>query len=302
MKGQLLIIGGPTGTGKTALSVQVAKTIGGEIVSCDSMQIYRGLDVGTAKVTEAETQGIPHHMIDVVAPTEQYSVAEYQRDASAVIEDIHARGKVPILVGGTGLYINAVLFPMQFKQYDPAVRRRIEALYATHGNEYMYALLVTRAPEMAAKLSPNDVKRVTRALELTEEGERHNTDDLSKTALYDYRMYVLTGDRQDMYDRINARVERMLMDGLLDEVKRLLADGVPHNAQCFQAIAYKEIAAYLRGEYDFERAVELIKQRSRNYAKRQLTWFKQYKNATWLLYNDAGNAARVIRDYEEWND
>ena len=295
MKGRVIVIGGPTATGKTALSVSVAKALGGEIVSADSMQIYRRMDIGTAKASIEEQGGIPHYMLDVVEPSEPYSVAEYQRDASEHIDDILSRGKTPIIVGGTGLYINSVLYPMTFKQYDPALRDEIADMYRVHGNDYMYALLSEKDPTAASKLFPNDVKRVGRALELALSGEAHNRDDLAKEPLYDYRMYVLSGDRQQIYERINRRVDRMLADGLVDEVKGLLEEGVPSSAQSFQAIAYKETAEYLRGERSYTDTVELIKKRSRNYAKRQLTWFRQYPNAVWLDYRDVdANIQRVI--------
>ena len=296
MKGRVIVIGGPTATGKTALSVQVAKTIGGEIVSADSMQIYRRMDIGTAKATIEERQGVPHYMLDIVEPQNSFSVAEYQRMATEIVDGIVARGKTPIIVGGTGLYINAVLYPMTFKQYDPKLRVQIAELYRQKGNDYMYALLQEKDPTAAARLFPNDVKRVGRALELALSGEAHNEDDLNKEPLYDYRMYVLSGDRQAIYERINRRVDIMLTDGLIDEVKGLLNEGVPYTSQSFQAIAYKETAEFLRGERDYNDTVDLIKKRSRNYAKRQLTWFRQYDRAKWLDYSDQSNADKVIND------
>lgn len=297
MKGRIIVIGGPTATGKTALSVAAAKALDGEVVSADSMQIYRRMDIGTAKVTPEEMQGVPHYMIDVVEPDAPFSVAEYQRMASACVDDILSRGKTPILVGGTGLYINSLLYPMTFREYNPQIRAQIEAMYAEKGNEYMYELLRQKAPERAAKLFPNDVKRVGRALELALNGEEHSLGDVHKEPRYDYRMFVLSGDRADLYERINLRVDVMEAKGLVDEVIALLASGVPYSAQSFQAIAYKEMAEYLRGENSYSGTIELIKKRSRNYAKRQLTWFRQYENAVWLDYKEFNsNLNKVIEN------
>lgn len=300
MSRRIIVIGGPTATGKTTLGLAVAKALGGEIVSADSMQIYRGLDIGTAKVTPQEMQGVPHHMLDVVPPDGTYSVAEYQMAANQCIEDILARGKVPIVVGGTGLYINSILYPMQFRKFDPAIRRQIALDYQTFGNQYMYEKLVKEAPDMAAKLSPNDVKRVTRCLELVAQGTTHSTADMDKEERYPHSLYVLSGDRAELYQRIEMRVDNMLREGLVKEVQELLAIPGMRDAQSFQAIAYKEFAMYLEGDISYADAIALIKQRSRNYAKRQLTWFRQYIDAVWLQYNDSNNATRIIQDYEQF--
>ena len=281
-KNRLIIIAGPTAVGKTGLGVRVAKRLNGEIVSCDSMQIYRGMNVGTAKATVREMDGVPHHLLSFVDPNSAYSVAQYQQDALSVIEDIRSRGKVPILVGGTGLYIHAVLFPMTFRDYDPDVRDGLEREYDLLGKDAMYARLVALSPQMAAKLSPNDRKRVIRALELATIGAQHNTDDLTREARFSYSLYVLSIDRAVLYARIDKRVDEMLSSGLLDEVKGLLDSGVDPAGQSFQAIAYKELAAYFAGQMSLDAAVDLIKKRSRNYAKRQLTWFRTSPAAQWL--------------------
>ena len=297
MRKPIIVITGPTACGKTALSVRVAKALDGEIICTDSMQIYRGMDIGTAKVRPEEMEGIPHHLVDFVPPESAYSVAEFQRDARAVIEEIYARGKVSILVGGTGLYINAVLYPMTFKEYDPSIRAEIEEEFRIYGREYMYEKLLALAPEMAAKLSVNDVKRVTRALELVAAGESHNREDIDKEPLYPHLLFVLHDNRAKLYERINERVDVMMKEGLLAEVKGLLDAGVPADAQSFQAIAYKELAAYFAGKYTLEEAVELIKKRSRNYAKRQLTWFRGCHNARWILRGE-DNLEEILRTWE----
>ena len=281
--------------GKTALGVAVCRAIGGEVVSCDSMQIYRSMDIGTAKITSAEMRGIPHHLLDIVAPDQSYSVAQYQQDALAIIDDILARGKVPVMVGGTGLYINAVLFPMTFMDYDPAVRAQIEADYMHYGPQTMYDRLLAASPAMAAKLAVNDVKRVSRALELVAMGKSHHTQDMLAPR-FDVALYALDLDRATLYARINARVDAMLQQGLLGEVKALLDSGISPASQAFQAIAYKEFAAFFAGEMDLQQAIDLVKKRSRNYAKRQLTWLRQYDFARWL---DAtiDNTNRIVEDW-----
>lgn len=298
MKGRVIVIGGPTATGKTALGVSVAKAVGGEIVSADSMQIYRRMDIGTAKATMSERGGVPHYMLDVVEPDQAFSVAEYQRMATGYVDEILARGKTPIIVGGTGLYINSLLYPMEFRAFDPELRSQIADMYGRYGNDYMHALLAEKVPSAAAKLYPNDVKRVGRALELAMGGTAHSEGDMSREPRYDYRMYVISGDRQKIYERINKRVDLMLVCGLIAEVKDLLDSGVPSTAQSFQAIAYKETAEYLRGERSYEDTIELIKKRSRNYAKRQLTWFRQYDKAVWLDYQDSATNVQKVIDNE----
>lgn len=297
MAGKIIVITGPTATGKSALATKVAKQIGGEIVSCDSMQIYRGMDIGTAKVTTAEMGGVPHHMIDVVSPNESYSVARYQEDAIKVIEDIISRGKAPILVGGTGLYIDAVLYPMQFREFDPAIRQQVQILLETHGKQALYDKLVELNPTVAARLSVNDVKRVGRALEIALAGETHSTDDLSKTPRYDAQFYVMAGDRKELYDRIDKRVEHMFDEGLVGEVKGLLEKGISPACQAFQAIAYKELFQHFDGQISLDEAVKLIQKRSRNYAKRQLTWMRRYP-AVWLDYHDE-NVDLVVLNYQD---
>lgn len=292
---QLIVITGPTATGKTALSVEVARRLDGEIVSCDSMQIYRGMDVGTAKATVAERGEISHHLLDVVDPMDGYSVARYQEDARQAIADISKRGKVPILVGGTGLYIDAVLYPMQFREFDPAIREKVAQMYEQLGAEGLYKELERLDPQVASKLHVADVKRVSRAIEIALAGETHSTEDLKASPLFQAHIYVLAGDRQEMYDRIDKRVERMFEDGLLEEVNGLIAQGVDPQCQAFQAIAYKEINQYLVGELSLEETIALIQKRSRNYAKRQLTWMRRYQ-AVWLDYHN-NNVDRVVEDY-----
>ena len=277
----LLIIGGATGSGKSDIAVACAKILDGEVISCDSMQIYRGLDVGTAKIRKEEMQGIPHHMIDIVEPTESFTAADYKEKASKIIEAVSSRGKIPILCGGTGLYINAVLYDLSFSgEFDPALRASLQKEAEEKGKEYMHQKLAELDPAAAARLHVNDEKRVIRAIEkaLTG-GEKEN--DFSQ-AKYPYRIFVTDLPRDILYDRINRRVDKMMDVGLKEEVLTLLNTGVGFDKQCMQAIAYKEWAGFLSGEMTEKEVVELIKKNTRNYAKRQVTWFKQYKDARLL--------------------
>ncbi len=274
----LLIIGGATGTGKSDLAVACAKKLDGEIISSDSMQIYRGLDIGTAKIRAEEMQGVPHYMIDVVDPQSTFTAAEYKAQAARAIDEILQKGKVPIICGGTGLYINAVLYDLSFSgEYDPALRETLLKEAAERGKQYMHDKLRSLDPETADKLHVNDEKRVIRAIEKALTGGKRE-DDFAK-AKYPYLMFLTDLPREKMYDNINRRVDKMIKQGLKQEVLTLLQSGIGFDKQCMQAIAYKEWAPYLNGEMTEEETVELIKKNTRNYAKRQITWFKQYKDA-----------------------
>ena len=293
----LLIIGGATGSGKSALAVAVAEKLNGEIVSADSMQIYRGMDIGTAKITPVETHGIPHHMIDVVDPADNYSAADYKEASTRVIRDVYSRGKVPILCGGTGLYINAVLYDMSFSgEYDIALRENLKAEAKEMGREAMHAKLMALDPETGARLHFNDEKRVLRAIEKALTGGKKE-NDLAQ-AKYPYHMVVTELPRDLLYRRIEMRVDRMMEEGLRAEVDGLLARGIGFDKQCMQAIAYKEWAKRSEGHSDDE-IVELIKKNTRNYAKRQGTWFRQYQAAMRLDMTGslAESAEQVVRIY-----
>ena len=255
MAEKILVITGPTATGKTRLSVELAKKLNGEVVSADSMQIYRGMDIGTAKVTKAEMQGVPHHMIDIADPSEDYSVSRYVEEADAAVRDILSRGKLPIVAGGTNLYIDSLIAGLDFA-------------------------------DRAAKLHPADKRRIVRAIEIyTLTGEtitRHDEETKKRPKRYDAVKIALTfADRAVLYDRINTRVDKMVADGLFDEVKGLLDRGLSPESTAMQAIGYKEPAAYFRGEMSKDEATELIKLSSRRYAKRQLTWLRRDETVQW---------------------
>ena len=279
---RVIVVAGPTASGKTALAIELARKLGGEIVSADSMQIYRGMNIGTAKATPQEQAAARHHMIDVADPAENYSVSRYVDEAVLCCEDILSRGKVPVLCGGTGLYIDSLLSGRDFgsREDDGALREELSARYDAIGGEAMLAELAAFDAERASKLAPNDKKRIVRAFEVYRlTGETISEHD-ARTRLipprYDAEYHILgMTDRESLYRRIDARVDKMLSLGLVGEVENLLKT-VPPSATSMQAIGYKEIASYLRGECRLKDAVDLIKQSSRRYAKRQITWFKKY--------------------------
>ena len=304
---KIVVVAGPTATGKTKLGIELAKAYGGEIVSADSMQVYRRMDIGTAKATAAERAQAPHHMLDVAEPDEDYSVARYVREATAVCEDILARGKVPVVVGGTGLYIDSLVAGRDFADtaQDDGLRQRLGAEYDTLGAEAMRERLRRIDPERAAKLPPTDRRRIVRALEIFELTgvtiTEHDRITREKPPRFAAKRIVLNyADRAQLYARIDARVDEMLRLGLFGEVRGLLASGVPDTCTAMQAIGYKEAALALRGELTEHEAAELIKQNSRRYAKRQLTWFNRAEDAlriNWGSVPDFENARRLSTEF-----
>ncbi len=292
MKDVICIVG-PTATGKTALSVKLAQKFGAEIVSCDSMQLYRGMDIGTAKPTADETRGVPHHMIDCLDPREPYSVSRYVEDADRCVQDILRRGKRVIVVGGTGLYVDSLIAGRQFAPYPETGRREeLTKLAEAQGIEVLMEQLRQVDPEAAARIHPSNRKRVIRALEIyLETGKTMTAHDLetkAQPAKYDPCWIGLDyGNRGTLYRRIDLRVVKMIEQGLVDEVRRLLDSGVPANATAMQAIGYKELTAALRGEGTVEDAVAAIQQASRRYAKRQRTWFRRNPAIHWIDLPDA---------------
>lgn len=291
---KILVITGPTATGKSALGIAMAKEHKGEIVSADSMQVYKGLDIGTAKITFQEMQGVPHHMLDIADPQEAYSVARYVQDASACVDDILSRGKLPILVGGTGLYIDSLISGRDFAGGEPSqqMRDQLNEKYKTLGGEALLRELGEIDPRRAEKLHPSDSKRIIRALEVFyTTGKTISQHDLETKRIpprYDACMIALAfKDRQKLYERIDRRVDKMLDEGLVQEVKNLLNVGLAPKSTAMQAIGYKEICAYLEGKTSLLAAVELIKQESRRYAKRQMTWLRRNPAVDWILLDEA---------------
>lgn len=284
----ILILSGPTGIGKTAISLKLAKELNGEIISSDSMQIYKYMDVGSAKISKEEMQGIPHHLINVVEPNEEFSVAKFKTLAEEAIEDISKRGKYPIIVGGTGLYINSLIFNYSFTgtYKDNDYRKSLEALANEKGKEFVHDLLKDRDVDSYNKLYPNDLKRVIRALEVYKLsgktiGELNKEQDIYDVP-YNIHYYVLNMDRDKLYERINKRVDEMISSGLIEEVINLKEKGYNSNMQSMKGIGYKEILYYLDNKISLEEAINMIKQGSRNYAKRQLTWFRKDNRTKWI--------------------
>ncbi|MBQ3533908.1 MAG: tRNA (adenosine(37)-N6)-dimethylallyltransferase MiaA [Clostridia bacterium] len=306
MKKQIVVICGPTASGKTALSIALAKAFNGEVVSADSMQIYRRMDIGTAKPTLEERDGVPHHMLDVAEPGESYSVSRYAEEASACVEDILARGKLPIVCGGTGLYIDGLIRGTDFQPAgtDSGLREQLEGEWETQGAEAMMARLAAVDPDSAARLHLSDKRRILRALEVyLATGETitvHNARSKAVPPRYEALMIGLnTEPRQILYDRIDRRVDVMLEQGLLQEVRSLLEDGLLEGTAA-QAIGYKELLAHFRGEMPLEQAADLIRQKSRNYAKRQLTWFRRDERVKWIVYNAPEAAQAVLQEATEY--
>jgi len=280
LKGKILIICGATATGKSDLAVECAKLLNSEVVSADSMYIYKGLDVGTAKPTKSEMQGIKHHVIDVAKPTDNFTVSDYKEIATPIIEQIISSGKIPVICGGTGFYINSILYDLSYGNGSGnlEVRQKYKDLAEEFGNEYVYDILQEKDPESASKLHFNDLKRVIRALEIYENGIKKSDIKDDFTPKYDYKAFSIDWDRQTLYDRINTRVDKMISGGLIDEIKTLLTSGIDKNSQCMQGIGYKEILEYLNNECTLNDAIEKVKLNTRHYAKRQITFFKRMPN------------------------
>ncbi len=288
MNNKLAIIAGPTAVGKTKISVELAKRISGEIISADSMQVYRGMDIGTAKVTPEETCGIPHHLIDILDPTEDFNVVEFAKRAKEAILSIQQRDRIPILVGGTGFYIQAVLYDIDFTENDNdmSFRHALEEEAKEKGPLALHERLASVDPEAAKAIHPNNVKRVIRALEFYEKSRLkisdHNREQSEKESPYDYKYFALTNDRAKIYENIEKRIDIMLDQGLVDEVRALLERGVSRDRVSMQGLGYKEIAAYLDNEISFEESVYILKRDTRHFAKRQLTWLKREPDVIWF--------------------
>ncbi|MFB3160122.1 tRNA (adenosine(37)-N6)-dimethylallyltransferase MiaA [Neobacillus sp. 179-J 1A1 HS] len=303
-KQKLLVIIGPTAVGKTKLSIELAKQYNGEIISGDSMQIYRGMDIGTAKIKHEEMEGIAHHLIDIKEPDESFSVAEFQQLVRAKISDITSKGKLPIIVGGTGLYIQAVIYDYQFSEApaDEEFRLQLEEMAKEIGNEALHQELTKVDPESASQIHPNNVRRVIRALEIfhctgkiMSDYQNNQQPDL----LYETALIGLTMERDKLYERINMRVDMMISEGLLDEVSRLHRQGL-RDCQSIQAIGYKEIYDYLDGKVGLDLAIENLKQNSRRYAKRQLTWFRNKMEVQWFDMTDVSNLSKKITEISQY--
>lgn len=310
MKEPLIVIAGPTAVGKTSLSINLAKRIGGEVISADSMQVYKYMDIGTAKVTEEEAQGVKHYLVDALEPDDDFSVHIFQKMAKESMASIREQGHVPIMVGGTGFYIQSLIYDIDFDDTtkDTAYREALEALALEKGNEYVHQMLLKVDPISYEKIHANNLKRVIRALEYYRDtGEpisTHNEKESAKESPYNLLFYVLTMDRKLLYERIDRRVDLMIEAGLVDEVRRLKEMGYTKELVSMKGLGYKEIYGYLDGEYDLDRAIYILKRDTRHFAKRQLTWFKREKSVRWIHVDELGMDTEVIlnkilKDVEE---
>jgi tRNA dimethylallyltransferase len=285
---KLVVLTGPTAVGKTSLSINLAKAIGGEIISADCMQVYKRMDIGTAKIMPEEMDGVKHHLIDVIEPQEDFHVVRFKEMVEAAMNEIYAKGKIPIICGGTGFYIQAILYDIQFtdQEIDQSYRLKLEEFANTNGNEALWNKLKEVDEESAEAIPANNRKRVIRALEYYEQtGEQfsvHNKRERDRKSPYNFAYFVLNDDRAVLYNRIDARVDKMYEAGIVDEVKSLLQEGCKPGMTSMDGIGYKELISYIQGEGSLDDALELIKKNSRNYAKRQLTWFRREKEVVWL--------------------
>ena len=288
MKKPLIVLTGPTAVGKTKLSIALAKAVNGEIISADSMQVYKYMDIGSAKIREEEMQGIRHYLVDELLPEEEFHIVRFQQMAKAAMEEIYAKGKIPILVGGTGFYIQAVTRDIDFTEaeQDDGYRNELETLASEKGNEYLHRMLEEVDPKSAKEIHANNVKRVIRALEFYHQNHTpissHNQEQKEHTSPYNLAYFVLNAPRELLYERIDKRVDEMLEEGLVDEVRRLKEMGYQKGMVSMQGLGYKEILSYLEGEYPLEEAVRILKRDTRHFAKRQLTWFRREPEVIWV--------------------
>ena len=288
MKRPLIILTGPTAVGKTETSINLAKAINGEIISADSMQIYKYMDIGSAKISKEEMQGICHYLIDELEPDEEFHVVRFQQMAKQAMEEIYAKGKVPIVVGGTGFYIQALLYDIDFTDSDESssYRAELERLIVEKGAQYLHDMLRSVDPASAESIHANNIKRVIRALEFYEQtGQRiseHNEVERAKESPYDFCYFVLNDERERIYERINLRIDKMLEQGLIEEVQRLKDKGYTRDMVSMQGLGYKEILDYLSGSCTLEEAIYILKRDTRHFAKRQLTWFRRERDVIWI--------------------
>ena len=303
MKRPLIILAGPTAVGKTAASIRLAKAIGAEIISADSMQVYRHMDIGSAKIRQEEMEGVPHYLIDVLEPEEEFNVVRFQQMAKAAAEEIYAKGKIPLVAGGTGFYIQALLYDIDFTENDgdTSYRRSLEKTSEEKGGEYLHAMLREADPKAAEEIHPHNIKRMIRALEFHHQTggkiSEHNEAEREKSSPYDFAYFVLTDERRRLYERIDRRVDKMMEEGLLEEVRYLKERGVKRGSTAMQGLGYKELYAYLDGECTLEEAVCIIKRDTRHFAKRKLTCFKRERDVIWADKSVIGQSDDAVVDF-----
>ena len=310
MKKPLVILTGPTAVGKTKASIGLAKAIGGEIISADSMQVYKQMNIGSAKIKPSEMEGVPHYLVDILEPDEEFHVVLFQQMAKQAIQKIYEKGKIPILVGGTGFYIQAVLYDIDFSENekDTSYREELEKLAQTKGAEYLHDLLREVDEKSAQDIHANNVKRVIRALEYFHQtGEKiseHNEEQRKKVSPYNFSYFVLNDERAHLYERINLRVDQMINEGLVSEVQSLKEKGYTRDMVSMQGLGYKEMLDYLDNKCSLEEAVEIIKRDTRHFAKRQITWFKRESDVTWIdkkeyEYNEERILKAMLQELKE---
>lgn len=298
----LIILTGPTAVGKTELSIALAKSIGGEIISADSMQVYKYMDIGTAKIRSEEMDGVPHHLIDILEPDVAFNVAMFKDLAKSSVEDIYSRGRIPILVGGTGFYIQALLYDIDFSEEDSdsSIRKELETLVEIKGAAFLHEKLREVDPESAEQIHANNVKRVIRALEYYQlHGEKistHNETERHKESPYDFLYFVLTHDRQVLYERIEKRIDQMIDHGLISEVDNLLKKGYDSSLVSMQGLGYKELIPYLQKKCTLDEAIYVLKRDTRHFAKRQLTWFRRERNVRWLDKSLVSSDEEILKE------
>lgn len=303
MKKPLVVLTGPTAVGKTKLSIALAKALGGEIISADSMQVYKHMDIGSAKITEKEMDGVPHHLIDVLSPFEEFHIVRFQDLAKKAMEDIYSRGRIPIFVGGTGFYIQAITKDIDFTEgeEDKKYREELSCLAAEKGNEFLHEMLRNIDPKSAEEIHANNVKRVIRALEFYKENgfpiSQHNEEQKQNETPYNLAYFVLNAPRELLYERIDRRVDEMMENGLVQEVQKLKDMGCRRDMTSMQGLGYKEILAYLDGEMPLEEAVRILKRDTRHFAKRQLTWFRREPETVWVNKDEFGYDENKMLEY-----
>ena len=305
MKKKILILTGPTGVGKSHLSIDLAKALNGEIISADSMQIYKDFDIGTGKIKLDETDGIPHYGLSHVDPFAEYSVAEFSKDVASYIEKIEKEGKLPILVGGTGLYLHSIMCQLDFfkTKKDQSLRQNLEKIYETKGSQGLSDLLKELNPLKLESLDKKNPQRLMRALEIEIQNPKQASAGLNVESLfYDPCLIILDRNREELYERINQRVDGMVQEGLFDEVKALIDRGLNNKNQAMKAIGYKEIYQYFLGHTSYEETIDLIKRNSRRYAKRQLTWFRRYENGFWLNLSNLSQGDALDQIISHWRE
>ncbi len=304
MKKPLIILTGPTAVGKTALSIALAKAVNGAVISADSMQVYKYMDIGSAKITREEMQGVPHYLIDEFMPQEEFNIVLFQKYAKSYMEEIYEKGQIPILTGGTGFYIQSVVYDIDFsrEEADKSYRKELEDLSREKGALCLYEMLKEKDPKAAEEIHPNNVKRVIRALEYYHEngGEKiseHNKKEREKSSPYNFAYFVLNDEREKLYQAIETRVDDMISRGLIGEVEKLKKMGCKKGMVSMQGLGYKEILSYLNGEISLEEAVYIIKRDTRHFAKRQLTWFGREKDVIWMEKPSFGYNEKKILDF-----